>query len=173
MAPMYRNLYGYLLSYSGRYDEAVAQLQAGFALAPKNLYIVQNLARNYIASGRIAEAENLRESLRDALIARGEDAADVARRMAIEDATVAIARQPDQFDAISKPLGGDGLVIASIFPSHVDELFRFAEQQIDRNESGSDPVVLLRSGLFAELHRDPRYLRLLHKTGFDDVGNIR
>ena len=173
MAPMYRNLYGYLLSYSGRHDEAVAQLQAGFALAPKNLYIVQNLARNYIASGRIAEAETLRESLRDAVIARGEDAADVARWMAIEDATVAIARQPNQFDAISKPLGDDGLVIASVFPSHVDELFRFAEQQIDRNDSGSDPVVLLRSGLFAEQQRDPRYLRLLHKTGFDDAGNIR
>ena len=173
MAPMYRNLYGYLLNYSGRYDEAVAQLQAGFALAPKNFYIVQNLSRNYIASGRIAEAEKLRESLREAVIARGEDAAEVARQMAIQDATVAIARQPDQFATISKPLGDDGLVLAAVFPAHADELFRFAEQQIDQRQSGSDPVVLLRSPLFDQYHRDPRYQRLLHKTGFDDAGNMR
>ena len=171
MAPMYRNVYGYLLNYSGRNDEAVAQLQAGYALAPGISYIVRNLAISYIASGRIDEAGKLRESLRNAMLARGESEATIARQLAVQDAMVAIARKPDQFAAIAKPLANDGLVIASVFPSHIDELFRFAEHQIDENKSGSDPVVLLRSPLFAKYHADPRYVRLLHKAGFDASGN--
>ncbi len=176
MAPMYRNLYGYLLNYSGRNDECVAQMQAGYALAPGNKYINRNLFICYIVAGRIDDAEKLRDSVRDAFAAGGESATAVAKQMAISDAIVRIARNPGQYAAIADPLGKEGLVgkesliIASVFPSHIDDLFLFAEDWIDQHRSGSDPVVLLRSPLFAKYHDDPRYLRMLKKAGFDAAG---
>ncbi len=177
MAPMYRNLYGYLLNYSGHNDECVAQMEAGYALAPKNFYLNRNLFICNIMTGRIDDAEKLRDSNRDVLTASGESAAVIAKRTAIFDAIIAIARNPGQYAAIRNPLekeglvGKESLVLATIFPSHADDLFLFAEDQIDKHEGGSDPVVLLRSPLFAKYHDDPRYLRLLKKTGFDAAGN--
>ncbi len=177
MAPMYRNLYGYLLNYSGRNPECVAQMEAGYALAPVNKYINRNLFICYIVTGRIDDAEKLRDSVRDAFAAGGESAVAVAKQVAISDAIIRIARNPGQYAAIADPLGREGLVgkeslvIATVFPSHVDDLFRFAEDWIDQHQNGSDPVVLLRSPLFAKYHDDPRYLRLLKKVGFDAAGN--
>jgi len=63
------------------------------------------------------------------------------------------------------------LVLALIFPSHIDELFNYARQQIDQHRNGSDPAILLRSARFANYHDDPRYRRLLAKLGFDASGN--
>jgi tetratricopeptide (TPR) repeat protein len=179
MAPMYRNLYGYLLNYSDRNQECVAQLEAGYALAPGNTYLNRNLFICYIVSGRIDDAEKLRDSYRKAVTASGESPAVIAERMAIFDAIVRIARNPGQYAAISDPLEKEGLVakearvIASVFPSHIDDLFLYAEDQIDKHQNGSDAVVLLRSPLFAKYHDDPRYLRLLNKAGFDDSGKPR
>ncbi len=173
MAPMYRNLYGYLLDYSGRNQECVAQMEAGYALAPKVIYLVNNLSYCYIGTGRIDDAENLRDSLRNALTARGEPPAVIARQLAIHDAVVAIARNPGQYAELLKPLGTAGLVMATVFHSHIDDLFLFAADRIDKHAGGSDPVVLLRSPFFAKYHDDPRYLRLLKKAGFDAAGNPR
>jgi TolB-like protein len=173
MAPMYRNLYGYLSHYSGRNAECVAQMEAGYALAPRVIYLVRNLSTCYIATGRIDDAERLRDSMHNALAAKGESAAVIAKQLAVHDAVVAIARKPSQYAAISKPLGTDGLAMTITFPSHIDELFQYVEEQIDKHASGSDPVVMLRSPLFAKYHDDPRYLRLLKKAGFDEAGNIR
>ncbi len=170
MAPMYRNLYGYLLNYSGRNQECVAQMEAGYALAPKVVYLVRNLSTCYITTGRIDDAYKLRDSLRDALAASGENAAVIAKQLAIHDAIVAIARNPLQYAALAKSLGTDGLVMARVFPSHIDDLFLYVEDGIGKHEGGSDPVVLLRSPLFAKYHDDPRYLRLLKKAGFDETG---
>ncbi len=179
MAPMYRNLYGYLLHYSGRDRECVAQMEVGYALAPKNKYINRNLFICYIVTGRIDDAEKLRDSVRNAFAASGASAAKVDKQMAIFDAAIRIARNPGQYATIADPLGNEGLVgkesliIASIFPSHVDGLFRLAESWVDGHDGGSDPVVLLRSPLFAKYRDDPRYRALLEKTGFDAAGNPR
>ena len=179
MAPMYRNLYGYLLEYSGRGPECVAQMQAGYALAPTNKYLNRNLFICYIITGRIDDAEKLRDSVRNAFAASGASAANIARQLAIDDAIVRIARNPGQYAAISNPLGKEGLdgreslIIAAVFPSHIDDLFRYVEDLVDNHKAGSDPVVLLRSQLFAKYHDDPRYLHLLEKTGFDTAGNPR
>jgi TolB-like protein len=176
MAPMYRNLYGYLLNFSGRNTECVAQMEAGYALAPGNTYLNRNLFICYVVTGRIDDAEKLRDSYRKALTASGESPAVIAKHMAISDAIVRIARNPGQYAAISDPLEKEGLVgkearvIASVFPSHIDDLFRYAEDSIDKHENGSDAVVLLRSPLFAKYRDDPRYLRLLKKAGFDAAG---
>ena len=171
MAPIYRNLYGYLLNFSGRNEECVAQMEAGYALAPRNIYLNRNLFICYITTGRIDDAEKLRDSLRDALAASGENAAVIAKQLAVHDAIVAIAHNPLKYAALAKSLGTDGFVIASVFPSHIDELFLGVEDGIDKHTNGSDPVVSLRSPLFAKYRDDPRYLRLLKKAGFDAAGN--
>jgi TolB-like protein len=171
MAPMYRNLYGYLLNYSDRNVECVAQMEAGYALAPRNIYLVRNLSTCYIVTGRIDDAGKLRDSLRDALAASGENAGVIGKELAIHDAIVATARNPLQYAALAKSLGTDGLVMARVFPSHVDDLLLYVEDGIGKHDGGSDPVVLLRSPLFAKYHDDPRYLRLLKKAGFDAAGN--
>jgi TolB-like protein len=171
MAPMYRNLYGYLLNYSGRNEECVAQMEAGYALAPKVIYLVRNLSTCYIMTGRIDDADKLRDNLRDALAASGENAAVIAKELAIHDAIVATARNPLQYAALAKSLGTDGLVMARVFPSHIDDLFLYVEDGIGKHDGGSDPVVLLRSPLFANFRHDPRYVRLLKKAGFDAAGN--
>ena len=124
-------------------------------------------------TGRIDDAEKLRDSIRNALTASGESAAVITKQLAIHNAIIAIARKPSQYAELRKALGTDGLVMARVFPSHIYDLFLYAEEQIDKHEGGSDAVVLLRSPLFAKYHDDPRYLRLLEKAGFDTAGNIR
>jgi len=173
MAPMYRNLYGYLLNYSGRNQECVAQMEAGYALAPRIIYLVRNLSTCYVMTGRIDDADKLRDSLRNALTTGGESAALITRQLAIHDAVIAIARKPSQYAEQLKRLGKDGLAMTRLFPSHIDDLFLYAEEQIDKHAGGSDSVVLLRSPFFAKYHDDPRYLRLLKKAGFDTAGNPR
>lgn len=101
----------------------------------------------------------------------------IAKWLAIFDAIVQIARKPSQYAATSNPLGKEGLVgkgslvIASVFPSHFDDLFLSVENQIDKHTNGSDPVVLLRNPLCAKYLDDPRYLRLLKKARFDEELN--
>ena len=86
------------------------------------------------------------------------------------DATLAIMRKPNDYDAIRRTLTVAAVGISRIFPSHIDDLFIYTESILDTKGSGTDGVVLLRSPLFANYRHDPRYLRLLHKVGFDDNG---
>jgi hypothetical protein len=44
---------------------------------------------------------------------------------------------------------------------------------MDSHYSGVDPVAELRSMRYADYRKDPRYIRLLNKAGFDDEGNIK
>jgi hypothetical protein len=94
----------------------------------------------------------------------------ISRRMAAFDDVIAIARNPGQYAAFHETLAKDDLLVATISQPHFDDLFRYTEAGIDSRDSGSDPVVMLRSPLFAKYHNDPRYLRLLNKAGFDDAG---
>jgi adenylate cyclase len=170
MAPAYRNLYGYLLLYADRVDESISQLEAGRALAPDLSYMSVNLFSSYARAGHIADAEKLRVVILDDLVKRGDSAAEVAEWTKAIDATLAIMRKPNDYDAIRRTVPVDRIGISTVFPSHVDDLFVNAELVIDTKGSGTDGVVLLRSPLFANYRHDPRYLRLLHKTGFDDNG---
>jgi TolB-like protein/Tfp pilus assembly protein PilF len=170
MAPAFRNLYGYLLLYNDRVDESIAQLEAGRALAPDLLYVNANLFLSYARAGRIEDAEKLRGVLHNNYVKRGDSATLLAEDMQSIDAALAIMRKPNDYDAIRRTLPVDVLGVSLIFPSHVDDLFVYTESIIDTKGSGTDGVVDLRSPLFANYRHDPRYLRLLHQTGFDDNG---
>ena len=112
-------------------------------------------------------------SIREVLVASGESADVVATQMSMFDAVVRIARSPDQYELLRKPFGPAGAVMALNFPSHIDALFAYAADRVDKHQGGTDWVVLLRSPWFAKYRDDPRYLRLLEKTGFDNTGNPR
>jgi TolB-like protein len=170
MAPAFRNLYGYLLPYNDRVNEAIAQLEAGRALAPDQFYIATNLFTAYAKAGRIEDAGKLRGVIHDILIKRGDSATPIDETMKSIDAALAIMRKPNDYDAIRRTVPNDLVGISTIFPSHVDDLFAYVESIIDTKGSGTDGVVLLRSPLFDNYRHDLRYLRLLHKVGFDDNG---
>ena len=170
MAPSFRNLYGYLLLYNDRIDESIVQLEAGRALAPDLTYVNFNLLTSYVRAGRMQDAEKLRGAIHDALIKKGDSAARIAEQMKSIDGMFAIMRNPNDYEAIRRTMPNDRVGISLIFPSHIDDLFANVESFIDTKGRGIDGPVLLRSPLFANYRHDPRYLRLLHKTGFDDNG---
>ena len=173
LAPMPKNLYGYLLFYAGRNEEAIAQIEAGYALAPNVIYFSRNLIGPYLAAGRIDDAEKAYKNFINVLIANGAsvNVIDTAKRL--NQAFSIVARDPAQYDSQRKSLDENGSTLALLFPTHIDDLFINLGQQIDAHTSGADPVILLRSPYFDGHRKDPRYIKLLNKVGFDDEGNIR
>jgi TolB-like protein/Tfp pilus assembly protein PilF len=170
-APAPRNLYGYLLSYSGRYADAVVQLEAGHALAPDMKYINRNLVIAYAQAGRFDDAEKLIRTTLATLRSQGADAADIAWFEHVTESMLTVARDPSRYDAVRRTLSDKDLFISSLRPMHVDDLFVFVRALFfDRPGTGTDGPAFLRSPVFDGLRKDPRYLRLLHQAGFDDAG---
>ncbi|MGH8091603.1 MAG: tetratricopeptide repeat protein [Rudaea sp.] len=170
-APAPRNLYGYLLSYSGRYADSVVQLEAGHALAPDMKYINRNLVIAYAQAGRFDDAEKLIRTTLATLRSQGADAADIAWFEHVTESMLTVARDPSRYDAVRRTLSDKDLFISSLRPIHVDDLFVFVRALFfDRPGTGTDGPAFLRSHVFDGLRKDPRYLRLLHQAGFDDAG---
>ncbi|MGE5168349.1 MAG: tetratricopeptide repeat protein [Deltaproteobacteria bacterium] len=170
-APAPRNLYGYLLSYSGRYADSVVQLEAGHALAPDMKYINRNLVIAYAQAGRFDDAEKLIRTTLATLRSQGADAADIAWFEHVTESMLTVARDPSRYDAVRRTLSDKDLFISSLRPMHVDDLFVFVRALFfDRPGTGTDGPAFLRSPVFDGLRKDPRYLRLLHQAGFDDAG---
>ena len=173
LAPMYKNLYGYLLNYAGRHEEAIAQLEAGYALAPNVLYLSRNLTIAYLSAGKIDDTKRAAENFFKALEVNGESADSMAAAKHFFEVTYRIAEDPSQYDSQRNALGEDGSLLALAFPKHIDDLFIVVGKGIDAHTTGSDPVVLMRSPYFDGHRKNPRYIRLLNKAGFDDEGIIR
>ena len=55
----------------------------------------------------------------------------------------------------------------------IDTAFEGLAASFDKHVRGADPVIQLRRSRFDAYRKDPRYLRLLNKAGFDDEGKIR
>ena len=55
----------------------------------------------------------------------------------------------------------------------IDTAFEGLAVKFDKHVSGADPVIDLRRSKFDAYRKDPRYLRLLNKAGFDDEGKLR
>jgi TolB-like protein/Tfp pilus assembly protein PilF len=170
-APAPRNLYGYLLTYAGRPAEAVAQLEAGHALAPEMKYIYLNLFQAYVHSGRLNDAEKQAQATLAAARARGADAEAIGLIERITTSMLAVARDPSRYDTVRRTMPDEDLVISTLKPIHVDDLFAYVRARFfDRPDAGTDGPTILRSHVFDGLRKDPRYLTLLHKAGFDDEG---
>jgi tetratricopeptide (TPR) repeat protein len=167
----------------GRLDEAIEIRQAAFALAPELRMTTTNLFFTYLQAGRLDEAEELLDEIRPSELPGA--ASDAARDQANAEqqlgrAAIRLLRDPTQQQAIREELGEQGYAwVRGLIqqlgstPDDVDAQFKRLDQALERHVNGVDPLVQLRGVRYADYRKDPRYIRLLNKAGFDDEGNIR
>ena len=87
---------------------------------------------------------------------------------------IRLLRDPTQTQAVRNELNDEDYARLQLSMSDdIDSLFKNLETAFEKHVNGVDPVNQLRSYRFAEYRKDPRYIRLLNKAGFDDEGKIR
>jgi pentatricopeptide repeat protein len=130
-------------------------------LAPDFSLVAANLARGYLRAGRIEDAERVLDSMKVP-----------PPETAVNRAAIRLARDPSLREAIRRESGAEvlGLALAILGQADIDLLFAAIEARMDRHDTGTDPVLLLRSDALAGHRRDPRYIALLRKAGFDASG---
>jgi tetratricopeptide (TPR) repeat protein len=177
LVPIFLNGKANQLGNQGRIEEAIEIREAAYALAPELQMTTINLFRTYIAAGRLDEAEKLLDETRASALARvARDPAwdpekDVQR---IARAWIRLLRDPSQAQAIATELDEqDYARLQDLIADDIDTKFKQIEAALEKHVNGVDPVGQLRSVRFADHRKDPRYIRLLNKAGFDDEGNIR
>jgi adenylate cyclase len=183
LVPIYLNGKGNALQRLGRIDEAIEVRQAAYALAPDLQMTTNNLFRNYIQAKRYDEAEKLLNETRESALAqaaRDADRGTTGDPQRFRRLLIRVLRDPAQLEAIRAELDdqdnariSDALLQLGSTPEDIDRQFGILEEQLERHVNGVDPVGQLRSIRFADYRKDPRYIKLLNKAGFDDEGNIR
>ncbi len=177
LVPIYLINKAVLLSRLGRVDAQIEVLQTAIALAP-DLTIAQSvLFSAYMKARRLDEAEKLLDETRASDLARAklnptwDPKRDVQQN---RRARIRLLRDPTQAQAIRNELNDEDYARLQLSMSDdIDTLFKKLETDFEKHVSGVDPVMYLRSHRFAKHRKDPRYIRLLNKAGFDDEGNIR
>ena len=161
LVPVFLNRPGFLLYYAGRNAESIALLEAAHVIAPDFSLVAGNLARGYLRAGRVDDAERVLDAMKMA-----------TPETAVNRAAVRLARDPSLREAIRKESGEEvlGLALAILDKPDIDLLFLAIDKRMDRHDTGTDPVVQLRSRPLADHQQDPRYVALLHKAGFDASG---
>jgi len=161
LVPVFLNRPGFLLYYANRNDESIAVLERAHALAPDFSLVAANLARGYLRAGRIDDAERVLDSMKVP-----------PPETAVNRAAIRLARDPSLRETIRKESGAEvlGLALDTLGQPDIDLLFAAVEARMDRHETGTDPILLLRSDAFAGHRQDPRYIALLRKAGFDEAG---
>ena len=174
LVPIFMNGNANVFTNLGRSDEALALRQAAYALTPDVQLISNNLVATYIAAGRLDEAERVLDETRAATLAFA------ARNGIKEDpqlgfrSWIRAERDPNFREVFRKEVDHlERFNRLQISLGDIDGAFGAIEIAMDRHVSGVDPVIQLRSQRFAAYRKDPRYIRLLNKAGFDDQGNIR
>jgi TolB-like protein/Flp pilus assembly protein TadD len=174
LVPIFLNGKANALERLGRHEEALPVRQAAYALAPEVELFSRNLFRTYIKTDRLDEAEIQLDQYRTAVLARAKRNGVVRDPLRLPLAIIRLKRNPDLAETIRKELGDkDFNVIQAWFGDNIDEQLKGLSESMDKNFSGVDPVAELRSMRYAEYRKDPRYIKMLNKAGFDDEGNIR
>ncbi len=183
LVPIYLNGKSNMLVQLLRLDEAIEFRQAAYALAPDLKMTTDTLFGTYIRARRLDEAEKLLDEIRSSELAYiAQDSTwdpkkDVQR---IRRATVRVLRDPTQLQVIRNELDDEDFaqLLVSVRlhgskPEDIDAQFKNYEELLKKHANGADPIVQLRSVRYDEHRKDPRYIRLLNKAGFDDEGNFR
>lgn len=177
LVPIYLNGKANTLAMMGRIDEAIDVRQAAYALAPELQMTTNNLLGTYLQAKRYDEAEKLLDETRASELARAarnptwDPKKDVQR---IRRARIRLLRDPSQAQAVRNELDDEDYArLQAAMADDIDTLFKNLETEFEKRVQGVDPVRRLRSYRFADYRKDPRYIRLLNKAGFDDEGNIR
>lgn len=174
LVPIFMNGLANNLLDTGREDEALAQRQAAYALAPDVVLIRNNLLGAYLRASRLDDAEKLLDETRaDSLAraARNGFKGDPQRR---PRAMIRLKRDPGLAETIHKELGDEEFKKLQLaMADDIDTAFEGLAASFDKHDKGADPVIQLRRSKFDAYRKDPRYLRLLNKAGFDDEGKLR
>jgi len=177
LVPIYLNGKGNALLRLGRLDEAIEVRQAAYALSPDLQMTTNNLFLTYILAKRYDEAEKLLDETLAADLARAKRNPDWDPKQDVQSgrrAILRLARDPTQLEVFRKELDAQNYAwLQSTLSDDIASQFKSVEVALEKHVNGVDPVGQLRSYLFANYRKDPRYIRLLNKAGFDDEGNIR
>ncbi len=161
LVPVFLNRPGFLLYYANRNDESIAVLEAAHALAPDFSLVAANLARGYLRAGRVDDAERVLDSMKRP-----------TPETAVNRAAIRLARDPSSREAVRKESGAEvlGFALAILNRVDVDLLLETIEARMERHDTGTDPLMVLRSDALAGHQHDPRYIALMRKAGFDEAG---
>ena len=89
-------------------------------------------------------------------------------------ARIRLKRDPGLAETIRKELGDEEFKKLQLaMADDIDTAFEGLAASFDKHVRGADPVIQLRRSRFDAYRKDPRYLRLLNKAGFDDEGKLR
>ncbi len=183
LVPIFLNGQANMLMWLGRVDEAIEVRQAAYALAPELQRTTENLFYTYLVAGRLDEAEAMLDEIRSSALAEANrdptmGATEAAQR--VGRTLIRVLRDPAQREAVRETLDDQEYAWLRVWlsqlgstPEDIDQQFKRFEEELDKHVNGVDPIVLLRSARYAAYRKDPRYIRLLNKAGFDDEGNIR
>ncbi len=174
LVPIFLNGKANALERLKRHEEALPVRQAAYALAPDVGLFRNNLLRTYYATDRLDEIEKVLDQDRAAALARAKRNGVVGDPQRLPRAIIRLKRNPSLAETIRKELGDkDFQFMQAWIGDDIDARFKGLTENMDRHYSGVDPVAELRSMRYADYRKDPRYIRLLNKAGFDDEGNIR
>ena len=174
LVPIFLNGKANALERLRRNEEALPVRQAAYALAPEVGLFRRNLLRTYFETDRVDEAEKLLNQDRAAALARAKRNGVVGDPQRLPRAIIRLKRNPGLTETIRKELGDEDFNAAQRWVGgSIDERLQGLIKSMDEHTSGVDPVAELRSMRYADYRKDPRYIRLLNKAGFDEEGNIR
>ncbi len=174
LVPIFLNGKANALERLGRHEDALPVRKAANALAPGVQLFRNNLFRSNIRTGRLDEAEKQLDQDRAAALARAKRNGVVGDPQRVPRAIIRLKLNPNLAETIRKELGDkDFQGIQVWIGDDIDARFKGLTENMDRHYSGVDPVAELRSMRYANYRKDPRYIELLNKAGFDDEGNIR
>ncbi|MCX7041270.1 MAG: protein kinase [Gammaproteobacteria bacterium] len=172
LTPMYLNGQGFSLRVLGRSEEEVSLMQAAYGLAPEMRYIAPNLFAAYLESGRLDDAEKFLDERRPATVAAAAQAGYTGDPQAISRAALQLKRHPELRDAVRKTFTEPQFRNVLFLIGDLDAGLAAIEVQLDARTTGTDPVRMLRSVHFGPYKKDPRWVRLMRKAGFDAEGNL-
>ena len=174
LVPIFLNGKANALERLRRNEEALPVRQAAYALAPEVGLFRRNLLRTYFETDRVDEAEKLLNQDRAAALARAKRNGVIGDPQRLPRAIIRLKRNPGLAETIRKELGDEDFNAAQRWVGgSIDERLQGLIKSMDEHTSGVDPVAELRSMRYADYRKDPRYIRLLNKAGFDDEGNIK
>ena len=174
LVPIFMNGLSNNLQNVGRGDESLAQQQAAYALAPDVGVIRNNLLGDYLRAGRLDDAEKLLDQDRAAALARAARKGVKVDPQRGARAWIRLKRDPGLAETIRKELGDEEFKKLQLaMADDIDTAFEGLAVRFEKHVSGADPVIDLRRSKFDAYRKDPRYLRLLNKAGFDDEGKLR
>jgi TolB-like protein/Flp pilus assembly protein TadD len=177
LVPIFLNGKANSLQRQGRNDEALEVRQAAYALAPELINVSGNLFAAYLRARRLDEAEKLLNETLPFDLARAKlnpewDPKKGAQP--VKRALIRVLRDPSQMEAVRKELDAKSFArLQEALSDDIDTAFKKLETEFEKHVNGVDSVSALRSYRFADYRKDPRYIKLLNKAGFDDEGNIR